>query len=61
VRLRGNSAIVSRGQDGTEHLLSVADHPAGMVSIADDEVIRLLSPCATLATIAAAWRCRSCA
>jgi hypothetical protein len=42
-------------------LLSVADHPAGMVSIADDEVIRLLSPCATLATIAAAWRCRSCA
>jgi hypothetical protein len=45
------SAIPSRGPDGTEHLLAVAEHPAGMISISDDEILRILSPSATAALV----------
>jgi hypothetical protein len=44
-------SILSRDLDGNEHLLSVADHPAGMISISDGEVVRVLSPSATAALV----------
>jgi hypothetical protein len=40
-------SILSRDLDGNEHLLSVTDHPAGLISIFDGEVVRFLSPSAT--------------
>jgi hypothetical protein len=44
-------SILSRDLDGNEHLLSVADHPTGMISISDGEVVRVLSPSATAALV----------
>lgn len=43
------AGILSRDQDGTEHRLHVADHPAGLVSIADDQQVRILAPCDAIA------------
>jgi hypothetical protein len=48
---RRKPAILSRDLDGNEHLLSVADHPAGMISISDGDVVRVLSPSATAALV----------
>ena len=47
--LHGN--ILSRDQDGNEHLLSVFDHPAGVVRIADDQMVRIMSPRAAVALV----------
>jgi hypothetical protein len=47
----GKPSILSRDLDGNEHLLNVADHPAGMISISDGEVVRVLSPSATAALV----------
>jgi hypothetical protein len=44
-------SILSRDLDGNEHLLSVADHSAGMIRISDGEVVRVLSPSATAALV----------
>jgi hypothetical protein len=44
-------AILSRDLDGNEHLLSVADHPAEMISISDGEVVRVLSASAAAALV----------
>jgi hypothetical protein len=44
-------SILSRDLDGNEHLLSVADHPAGMIRISDGKVVRVLSPSATAALV----------
>jgi hypothetical protein len=52
-RRTSQPGIVSRDQDATEHLLHVADHPAGLISLTDDEMIRILTPAATVALIAA--------
>jgi hypothetical protein len=43
--------ILSRDLDGNEHVLSVADHAAGMISISDGEVVRVLSLSATAALV----------
>jgi hypothetical protein len=44
-------SILSRDLGGNEHLLSVADYPAGMISISDGDVVRVLSPSATAALV----------
>jgi hypothetical protein len=38
-----NRPIRARDQDGGEHYLVVVDHPAGLISLADDEMLRILS------------------
>jgi hypothetical protein len=46
-----SAGILARDGSGTEHLLIVVDHPAGLCSISDDEVVRILTPAATVALI----------
>lgn len=43
--------ILSRDQDGAERLLHVADHPAGFITISDDQVARILTPSACAALV----------
>ena len=45
--------ILARDQDGTEHWLIVADHPAAMISISDDEMIRIMSTSGTVELVLA--------
>lgn len=47
----GKPSIMARDPSGAEHLLHVADHPAGFISISDDEVVRILTPSATAALV----------
>jgi hypothetical protein len=48
---RNSPTILSRDVDGNEHALHVDDRPAGMISIADDEIIRILAPNAAVALV----------
>jgi hypothetical protein len=48
---RNSPTILSRDVDGNEHALHVTDRPAGMISIADDEIIRILAPNAAVALV----------
>jgi hypothetical protein len=41
-------SILSRDLDGNEHPLAVADHPAGLVSLFDEEMHRTLHPAAAI-------------
>jgi hypothetical protein len=52
-RAAGKSAILSRDPDGNEHLLGVVDHPSGFIAISDDQVIRIMTPSATVALVVA--------
>jgi len=45
------SATLSRDPDGNEHLIHVTDHPSGMISVVDDEVARILTPCGAAALV----------
>ncbi len=45
------TGILARDRDGKEHLLIVVDHPAGLISISDEEIVRILTPAATVALI----------
>jgi hypothetical protein len=48
---RQSSGIPSRDPDGTEHLLRVVNHPAGLVSISDDTMVRTLTPIAAVTLV----------
>jgi hypothetical protein len=40
--------ILARDAVGADHLLSVTDHPADMVTIFDDEIVRIMAPRAAI-------------
>lgn len=43
-----NPSILSRDRDGTERRLGVVDHPAGLVTLYDDDMVRILHPAAAV-------------
>jgi hypothetical protein len=44
----GHDPILARDDVGAEHLMSVTDHPAGMVTMFDDEIVRIMAPRAAI-------------
>jgi hypothetical protein len=50
-RSSDNPSILSRDRQGNEHELHVADHPAGMISISDNRMFRVMAPSAALALV----------
>jgi hypothetical protein len=44
----GHDPISARDDVGAEHLLSVTDHPADMVTMFDDEMVRIMAPQAAI-------------
>jgi hypothetical protein len=44
----GHDKISARDDVGAEHLLSVTDHPADMVTMFDDEIVRIMAPRAAI-------------
>jgi hypothetical protein len=44
----GHDPILARDAVGETHLLSVTDHPADMVTMFDDEIVRIMAPRAAI-------------
>jgi hypothetical protein len=44
----GHDPILAGDDVGAAHLLSVTDHPADMVTMFDDEIVRIMAPRAAI-------------